>query len=272
MKDEVADYIDPHGSPVRLIAKKDSPLRAIITFHGIDDRETVLSYAPKLFGCFLDALVDSEIPVHDLDALLDPRTQNGVALTFDDGMVSVFSEALPRLRDHGMPAHLFLTTGAVGGDNQWPGQSADAQSSEMLDWDQVEALHDAGVRVEGHTITHPDLRSLSLGQIRDECQGADEEIGSRLGRPPAYFAYPYGFHDARSRDFVRTHYKGGVTTELRSLRRDCDPASLPRLDSYYLQNRFLYGRLDAGRTRAYLAARDGLRKLKDAIHSVVPVS
>lgn len=239
-------------------------MRAIVTFHSIDGRNTVLSYAPKLLGRFLDALSSAGMPVCDLDTLLDPKTRQGVALTFDDGMRSVFTDALPILRDHGVPAHLFLATNAVGQDNRWPGQPAAAPHYDMLDWDQIEGLHEAGIRVEGHTASHPDLRALSAEQIRDECLAADAEIERRLGRRPEYFAYPYGFYDQHSSEVAGARYKGCVTTELRSLRPGDDPAALPRLDSYYLKSPIIYSRLDALHTHAYLVLRNALRKLRGA--------
>ncbi len=239
-------------------------MRAIVTFHSIDEANSVLSYAPKLFGRFLDALMYSGMPVCDLGTLLDPKTRQGVALTFDDGMRSVYSDALPILRDHGVPAHLFLATNAVGQDNLWPSQPDGTPRYDLLDWDQIEALHKAGIRIESHTASHPDLRVLNTPQIRDECRLADEEIERRLGRRPEYFAYPYGFYDTHSRAVVGARYKGGVTTDLRPLQPRDDPAALPRLDSYYLKSQLLYGRLDGPHVRAYLALRNALRKLRSA--------
>jgi peptidoglycan/xylan/chitin deacetylase (PgdA/CDA1 family) len=82
-------------------------MRAILTFHGMDDSGSVLSYPPKMFDRLLVALQRSGIPVLDLDTLLRQDTKTGVALTFDDGMRSLFSEGLPILRNHAAPAHCF---------------------------------------------------------------------------------------------------------------------------------------------------------------------
>src|SRR5258707_8203499 len=99
-------------------------VRAILTFHSIDDTGSVLSYSLKTLDRLLLALQRSGIPLLDLDTLLRPQTKTGVALTFDDGMRSVFTEALPILGNHSAPAHLFLTTGGVGMTNRWPSQPA----------------------------------------------------------------------------------------------------------------------------------------------------
>src|SRR5262245_7903556 len=91
----------------------DLTMRAILTFHSIDDTGSVLSYPPKTFDRLLIALQRSGIPLLDLNTLLLPQTRSGVALTFDDEMRSVFIEALPILKRHTAPAHVFLNKGCV---------------------------------------------------------------------------------------------------------------------------------------------------------------
>jgi len=194
--------------------------------------------------------------------LLNPRTPRGVTLTFDDGMASVFTRALPILKEYGVSAHLFLTTSSVGHNNQWRGQSHSVPEFEMLDWEQIEACHAGGIRIEGHTATHPDLRCLSDSEIETECDRADEAIKCRLGRRPAYFAYPYGYSDARVRRLMGRRYRGCVTTKLRPLSGAEDPAALPRIDAYYLRAPWLYRRLDSISGRVYLTARSLLRALR----------
>lgn len=237
-------------------------MRAIITFHSIDDTGSVLSFPPDALAHLLHALAESRTPVVSLDALLQTDAQHAVALTFDDGMQSVFCTALPVLKDFAVPAHLFLAVGAVGRDNQWPGQPAGAPRYEMLSWPQVEALHAAGVRIEGHTANHPDLRALDDAEIVEECQACDDVIDRRLGRRPEHFAYPYGMHDRRVRDIVRQRYAASVTTELRPLRARDDRAALPRLDAYYLRSTWLRRRLMSPEAQSYLALRNALRRLK----------
>src|SRR5437868_7585413 len=156
-----------------LKASINAVMRAILTFHSIDDTGSVLSYPPNTFDKLLLALQRSAIPLLDLDTLLRPETQIGVALTFDDGMRSVFTEALPILRSHSAPAHLFLTTGVVGMMNRWPSQPPAAPLFEMLHWREIEALQGAGIHIEAHTASHPDLRQLSDDALWAECDRAD---------------------------------------------------------------------------------------------------
>ncbi|MDH5471060.1 MAG: polysaccharide deacetylase family protein [Gammaproteobacteria bacterium] len=237
-------------------------MHAILTFHSIDEKDSVISYSPVFFAQLLQELANRDIPVLDLDTLLQPGTNRGVAITFDDGMQSVHRNAMPVLQEHGMPAHLFLATGAAGDNRPWPRDPCDGHTFTMLDWGEIEALHSAGIRIESHTHNHPDMRTLTAERMQEECEQADSIIESRLGRRPQYFAYPFGYHDRKVRDFARERYRGTVTTELRSLPGEPDYAALPRLDSYYLRSPLMIRNIGSASMRGYLAARNVLRNLK----------
>ncbi len=237
-------------------------MKAIITFHSIDNDSTVLSFSPRLFSQMVDSLIAQEIPVLTLDELLGAGCSRGVALTFDDGMASLFGSALPVLRDHSIPAHLFLAASAVAGTNRWPGQPNSAPECKMLNWDQLHALNEAGVCMEGHTYSHIDLRDVGDAAISDEFERCDAIIEKEFGRRPSYFAYPYGFYNRHVRGLAGARYKACVTTKLDYLSEDNDRAALPRLDSYYLQNAFFAKDLFSLKTRKYIAARAVLRKMR----------
>ncbi len=237
-------------------------MRAILTFHSLDDSGSILSFPPRAFAKLLSALDDARLPVCDLDTLLDASTHRGVALTFDDGIRSVFTHALPILRDHAVPAHLFLTTGAVGADNRWPTQLGNSPRFDMLTWSDIEKLQEASIRIESHTHSHPDLRKLDGQSIAAECSMADRIIEKRLGKCPDYFAYPYGRISERAADYARNRYRASVTTELRKLGTHDDRAALPRLDSYYLRTSWVYRGLGGAPSQAYLMLRGALRKMR----------
>lgn len=237
-------------------------MRAILTFHSIDNAGSVLSFPQATFVKLLSALYDAGMPVYDLDTLLAPGIRRGVALTFDDGMRTVYTQALPVLRDFKTPAHLFLTTGAVGGTNRWATQPVHAPSFDMLSWGEIEQLHASDVRIESHTHSHPDLRALDAVRIGIECNAADRLIESRLGRRPRFFAYPYGYRNSQVCDAVRGLYQASVTTELNTLCGMEDRAALPRLDSYYLRAPWVFRRIDDIFPQAYLTLRSMLRKLR----------
>lgn len=237
-------------------------MRAVITFHAIGHEPGPLSFAPEGLDAMLGALADAEVPVLDLDTLLSPATKRGVALTFDDGMRSVHDAALPILRAHTAPAHVFVVTNQIAADNRWKGQPEGTQIYPVLDWPQIEVLHANGVRIESHTASHPDLRTMSGPVIEEELEEADTLIAARLGRKPAYFAYPYGYENKRVRTVAHSRYRACFTTRLAYLGAEDDLAALPRLDSHYLRSPRLVRQLDRPAGRGYIGFRAFLRRLR----------
>jgi peptidoglycan/xylan/chitin deacetylase (PgdA/CDA1 family) len=235
-------------------------MRAVLTFHSLDESGAVLSFAPKAFARLVTNLLANGIPIVSYPELL--TRQRGVTITFDDGMRSVHGHALPVLREHGVPAHLFLTTGAVGGDNRWPSQPAAAAAFPMLDWDEVFACATGGVLIENHTQQHPDLRLLGTQAIADECAGADALIQARVGRRPRLFAYPYGQFDARVAAALAGRYEACFSTRMAYLDANPDPAGVPRIDAYYLRKAWIQDRLMTPLGGTYLAGRSLIRRLR----------
>ena len=88
-------------------------MRAILTFHSIDDSGSIISYPRKKFSTLLEKLRKSDIPILSLDEILASPSKQGVAITFDDGMRSVYKDALPILKEYNAPAHVFIATAAI---------------------------------------------------------------------------------------------------------------------------------------------------------------
>ena len=80
----------------------------VLIYHHVDERTPAsTSLSPALFGEHLDYLAANGYRALPLNALVDSLRVGGtipdrtVALTFDDGYRSVYSEPLPRLRELG---------------------------------------------------------------------------------------------------------------------------------------------------------------------------
>ena len=241
-------------------------MRAILTFHSVDESGSVLSIAAFELRSLVESIRASGHRIVPLRAILrEPGVPNRVALTFDDGMASLHENALPVLRDLGAPATVFLTTGWLGRDNHGATIPKDTPRMAMLDWTQVRALRDAGWSVEAHTVTHPDLRALSdeeIGRELDDCATAIErEVGER----PEVLAYPYGHCDARVESRARSRYRFAVTATMGMLPRQIvEPMRVPRLETYYFRSPRMHAGFDSTRFRGYLAVRSLLRRLRRA--------
>ncbi|MBL0169328.1 MAG: polysaccharide deacetylase family protein [Gemmatimonadaceae bacterium] len=211
-------------------------MRAVLTYHSIDETGSPISIAPEAFQRHVAWLTGGSVRVQSLSALL-ADSENGhhepaVALTFDDGIANFAEYAAPVLRDHDLPATLFVVADHVGRDNRWGGTSqAGIPDLPLLDWDALERLAKAGVAIGAHTRTHPRLTRLSATAVEDELLTATDEIAARLGARPDSFAYPYGDCNDAVASVARTAFRWACTTEFRALRSREDHARIPRLDA-----------------------------------------
>lgn len=109
-----------------------------------------------------------------------------LALTFDDGLASVLSSALPVLRHHGIPGTAFVVTGWADG------QAPDDLGPIVLDWRGVNALREGGMTVASHSVTHSDFGRLEPAQARRELEVSRERLHRMLGVETGEFAIPNG--------------------------------------------------------------------------------
>lgn len=111
------------------------------------------------------------------------------AITFDDGLRNNHTTALPILRERGIPATVYVTTGFIGGRNPWIGAAADG---EIMDEAQLRELAAAGWELGGHTLTHPDLALLDYEECSREIAGGCQELERIADVRVETFAYPFG--------------------------------------------------------------------------------
>lgn len=111
-----------------------------------------------------------------------------VAISFDDGMHDNHAVALPILRDLGVPATVYVSTGLIGKPNPW----IDARAgSRMMTEDELREMADAGIELGAHTVTHPDLSQLDYEACLREMTGSRDALAEITGRPVRTFAYPF---------------------------------------------------------------------------------
>src|SRR5262249_42342025 len=79
-------------------------VRAILTYHSIDDSGSVISISPSQFVEHLRWLASSSVDVVAVSRLLSTTSdRNAVAITFDDAFENFATHAWPLLREHGLP-------------------------------------------------------------------------------------------------------------------------------------------------------------------------
>jgi peptidoglycan/xylan/chitin deacetylase (PgdA/CDA1 family) len=235
-------------------------VRAILTYHSIDESGSVISLPPSVFAQQVTWLRSGRVRVTSIPELLAlPPDADAVTLTFDDGFCNFATEAAPLLR--GLPVTLFVVTDHVGRSNDWHGHSAAGiPTMPLLDWESLGRLADAGVELGAHTRTHPDLRKLTASALEDELSGSAARLAAETGIAPDSFAYPYGSVDPPTAAAVARTFRWACTSELRSLEQRERAVELPRLDMYYFRQPGQLESWGSPAFHAYLACRRLLRQ------------
>jgi len=143
-----------------------------------------------------------------------------IMVTFDDGYRDVYQKAsrlLARLR---MPATAYVITGRIGGPDP-----------SFLTWHQLRKLERRGIAIGSHTVTHPDLTTLSDAQALAELRHSRAALQRHLRHPVQWFAYPAGAEDARVVALVRrAGYVLAVTTKPGAAQSAGTPLELRRYE------------------------------------------
>jgi len=119
-----------------------------------------------------------------------------VAVTFDDGYDSVYTDAFPELETRRIPATVFAVVGAIGGHNTWDVRLS-LKRARHLSWTQVEELARLGIEFGSHGLTHRDLTALGEDALREELVVSKRTLEEHTGKRVEAIAYPFGKCDRR---------------------------------------------------------------------------
>ena len=113
-------------------------------------------------------------------AELLPIPDGLVVLNFDDGTKTDITYVAPVLKRYGFGATFYVTEGlrSIKGND------------DALSWDDIRKLSDEGFEVGNHTVTHPDVRTLSKEQFIAELEGIEQRCKQHGVPKPTTFAYP----------------------------------------------------------------------------------
>lgn len=176
----------------------------VLCYHSIHPSKGFASATPTLFASHLEWLAQHcNVVSLERIALRAPASGGGdagrptVAITFDDGYADNHEYALPLLARRGLTATFFLTAGLIEKDPDVIARTRMLRRSgyediRPLDWEDVKAMHAAGMEIGAHTWSHPNLASLDRQATRDELRSSKDVIEQRVGAPVRGLAYPFG--------------------------------------------------------------------------------
>ena len=116
-----------------------------------------------------------------------------VCVTFDDGYLDNYINAVPSLLRHEIPAAFFVSTGIV---NSIIRSSHDIRRGNpvipMMQWEHLREMHSAGFTIGSHTVHHIDCALEPVDVVSDELDRSLADLRRELGVKECIFAYPYG--------------------------------------------------------------------------------
>ncbi len=190
----------------------------VLVYHGFSQDKNKISksiVAEQAFKEQMKFLKDNGYRVITLDNLLDfidfkiQIPEKSVAITFDNGLSSIYEIAFPILKSYGFPSTLFICTDFVGGED-------------TLSWDQLLFLSENGLDIQSKTRTNRKLAKPKKREtLKDYVKALEVEIShskktieKKLNRQCKYLAYPYGETNDLVIALLKRHgYSGAFTME-----------------------------------------------------------
>lgn len=118
-----------------------------------------------------------------------------VSVTVDDGYASFYNNGLPILKKYGLVSTDYIITSVIDNDPAY-------MTSSM-----VKGLYASGQEIGSHTVTHPDLTTLSATKMDAELKNSQVFLQNLLGVPVTDFASPYGSYNQQVITDADKYYK-----------------------------------------------------------------
>jgi peptidoglycan/xylan/chitin deacetylase (PgdA/CDA1 family) len=194
-----------------LLLKCSGPLRTVLYYHGI---------AKKDLACFskqMAYLAQNCTVVQP--SKIKTANPNGtsiiVAITFDDAFTSIIENAVPILKEHGLPAGVFVPVGHLGKKPRWNmSDDCSDRHETVMNADQIVELDKKGFEVFSHTVSHSELTTIDDDTLRSELFESKGGLEKIVGHEVQAISYPHGAYTKKVTEMTRkAGYRLGFTIE-----------------------------------------------------------
>lgn len=219
------------------------PVARILAFHDVS-QDQMQNFRKKIETVKTTGNI---VSIDDILAGRMSRKKINIAITFDDGYRGWIDNVFPVLRELGVTATFFVSSGFVGlwGEKERDflrtNMRRDQKTTGALTDKELRKLSNEGFSIGGHTCNHVNIAELSdINELRREIQKDKTELEKITGTKVEYFAYPFGFYQNVCIDLEQilreSGYRGALTlvpglinadTNSYCLHRDLISASMP---------------------------------------------
>jgi len=175
--------------------------------------------SPHVFETQLQWLAAHNFQTVGLDYFAHPTPlpKKPIVLTFDDGYEDAYSTAFPLLKKYGFTGTFYPIVNDID-------QSGFLTTGEILE------MEKGGLTFGSHTLTHPNLTTLSSAQAQQEIYASKIILQRITGTPITDFCYPGGTFNAAVETIVQNSgYATATTTVAATNSGTLDPLTLKRV-------------------------------------------
>lgn len=197
-------------------------MKPVFMYHGVGadaelgGADRVYAVSSARFREHLQVIGQSVPPAHQL---MRDEAVTAPAITFDDGHITNFTNALPALAEAGMTAEFYVNTAYVGR----PG---------FVDWTHLDEMTCAGMSIQSHGDHHVFFADLDPARLRAELERSKKAIEDRLGREVTVLAPPGGRYDRRTIETAKSLGYRTLAVSRPGLWRRLDQPTVPRFPIY----------------------------------------
>lgn len=200
----------PPPEPALPLSKTNYDRVPILMYHVIEDYSGVyeqLYTSPEFFRSQLVFLKEQGFTTVTVQDTIDhwagskPLPDRPIVLTFDDGYRSIYTQAYPIMKELGIVGTLYLHSNKI-------------DTNGGLTREMITEMHDYGMEIGSHTLSHTDLTKLSKAKMIKEITESKRILESITGTKVTTFAYPAGrFNSTVIKAVKDGGYQGAVTTK-----------------------------------------------------------